>query len=72
MYGPVVENDSGTFSFHVNALENISSIDQWYHMGKATNFDEFKQALSIMGIPRFNVVYADRMDNIYYLSNAFL
>jgi len=69
-YGPVVENDSGTFSFRLNAFENISSIDQWYHMGKASNFDEFKKALSIMGIPRFNIVYADRKDNIYYLSNA--
>ena len=69
-YGPVVKNDSGVFSFHVNALENISSIDQWYHMNKSTNFDEFSKALNIMGIPRFNIVYADRADNIYYLSNA--
>lgn len=69
-YGPVVKNDSGTFSLHVNALENISSIDQWYQMNKATNFSEFKKALSIMGVPRFNVVYADREDNIFYFSNA--
>ena len=70
VYGPVVKNDSGVFSFHLNALENVSSIDQWYHMNKSSNFDEFKQALEIMGIPRFNIVYADKEDNIYYLSNA--
>ncbi len=69
-YGPVVRNDSGVFSFHLNALENISAIDQWYHMNKSSNYDEFTQALNIMGIPRFNIMYADREDNIYYLSNA--
>ena len=69
-YGPVLKNDSGTFSFHSNALENISSIDQWYQMNKASNFNEFKSALEIVGVPRFNVIYADRKDNIFYLSNA--
>ncbi len=69
-YGPVVRNDSGVFSFHLNALENISAIDQWYHMSKSANYDEFMQALNIMGIPRFNIMYADKEDNIYYVSNA--
>ena len=69
-YGPVVKNDSGAFSFHLNALENISAIEQWYEMNKAENFTEFKKALQIMGIPRFNIVYADKKDNILYMSNA--
>ena len=68
-YGPVVRNDSGVFSFHLNALENISAIDQWYQMNKSSNYEEFMKALNIMGIPRFNIMYADRNDNIYYLSN---
>ena len=69
-YGPTIRNDSGVFSFHLNALENISSIDQWYQMNKSSNYDEFMKALSIMGIPRFNIIYADKQDNIYYVSNA--
>jgi acyl-homoserine-lactone acylase len=28
------------------------------------------EALNIMGIPRFNIMYADKEDNIYYVSNA--
>ena len=69
-YGPVVKNDSGLFSFHLNALENISAIEQWYQMNKAENFTDFKKALQIMGIPRFNIVYADKEDNIFYMSNG--
>ncbi len=71
-YGPVVKNDSGVFSFHLSALENISAIDQWYQMNKAKNFEDFKRALKIMGIPRFNIIYADKEDNIFYMSNALI
>ena len=39
-------------------------------MNKAKNFDEFEDALKLLGIPRFNIVYADRDDNIFYMSNA--
>ncbi len=71
-YGPVIKNDSGVFSFHLSSLENISAIDQWYQMNKAKNFKDFKRALKIMGIPRFNIVYADKEDNIFYMSNALI
>ena len=71
-YGPVLKNDSGVFSFHLSALENISAIEQWYQMNKANNFEDFKRALNIMGIPRFNIVYADKQDNIFYMSNGLI
>jgi acyl-homoserine-lactone acylase len=70
VHGPVIKNKSGYFAFHSNALENISSIDQWYHMNKSSNLEEFKEALKMCGLPRFNVAYADRQDNILYLSGG--
>ena len=39
-------------------------------MSKASNFEEFENALGLVGIPRFNIVYADKEDNIFYMSNA--
>ena len=39
-------------------------------MGKSTNLEEFKTALKMCGLPRFNVAYADRQDNIFYLSGG--
>ena len=71
-YGPALKNNSGVFSFHLSALENISAIEQWYQMNKANNFEDFKRALNIMGIPRFNIVYADKQDNIFYMSNGLI
>ncbi|MEZ4928478.1 MAG: penicillin acylase family protein [Chitinophagales bacterium] len=34
-------------------------------MDKAINFNEFKEALNMFGISMFNIVYADKDDNIY-------
>lgn len=69
-HGPVIKNEKGCFAFRSNALENISSIDQWYQMNKSNNWKEFKKAIEIEGLPRFNIMYADREDNIFYLSSG--
>ena len=39
-------------------------------MNKASDFKEFESALKLLGIPSFNIVYADKEDNIFYMSNA--
>tara|TARA_B100000287_G_scaffold322577_1_gene306489 strand:+ start:4053 stop:6068 length:2016 start_codon:yes stop_codon:yes gene_type:complete len=69
-FGPVIKNKKGYFAFFSQSLNNISAIEQWLKMNKASNFNEFENALKLLGIPRFNIVYADREDNIFYMSNA--
>ena len=69
-HGPVIKNEKGCFAFRSNALENISSIDQWYQMNKSNNWKEFKKSIEIEGLPRFNIMYADREDNIFYMSSG--
>ncbi len=69
-FGPVIKNKKGYFAFFSQSLNNISAIEQWLKMNKAESFTEFEEALKLIGIPRFNIVYADRDDNIFYMSNA--
>lgn len=69
-FGPVIKNKKGYFAFYSNAFENIASIDQWYHMGKASNWSEFEAALKMMTVPRFNVMYADDKDHIFWMNNG--
>tara|TARA_S200000501_G_C20871904_1_gene764707 strand:+ start:2157 stop:4235 length:2079 start_codon:yes stop_codon:yes gene_type:complete len=69
-FGPVIKNKKGHFAFFSQSLNNISAIEQWLQMNKAKNFQEFESALKLLGIPRFNIVYADKEDNIFYMSNA--
>ncbi len=71
IYGPTYESEDGNFySVRTSAMFSIQSAEQLYRMNKSTNYDEFKTALDIQGIPLFNIVYVDKADNIYYLSNG--
>ena len=49
---------------------DIRGLEQWYRFNKAKNFTEFKAALNMLAIPGYNIVYADKYDTIYYLSNG--
>lgn len=69
-YGPTLITPRGTFSIRMPAQMDIRGLEQWYRFNKAKNFTEFKAALDMMAIPGYNIVYADRYDTIYYLSNG--
>ncbi len=69
-YGPTIITPRGTFSIRMPAQMDIRGLEQWYRFNKAKNFTEFKAALNMLAIPGYNIVYADRYDTIYYLSNG--
>ena len=43
---------------------------QWWQMGNAKNLKEFKSALKEVQIPFFNIMYADKAGNIFYMFNG--
>lgn len=69
-YGPTLITERGTFSLRMPSLMDIRGMEQWYRFNKAKNFTEFKSALNMMAIPGYNIVYADRYDTIFYVSNG--
>ena len=69
-FGPTLITKRGAFAIRTGALMEIRALEQWYHMNKAKNFTEFKKAIDMGALPGYNVVYADRYDTIYYLSNG--
>ena len=69
-YGPVIRNDKGYFAFKMSVFDEIRAVEQWYNMNKSQNLNEFKEALEMVAIPSFNIMYADRYDNIFYVSNG--
>lgn len=66
-FGPAMRNDKGVFAFRLSTLDDISAIEQWYYMNKATSFDEFQNVLKDVSNPGFNIVYADARDHIYHV-----
>lgn len=69
-YGPVVKNDKGYFAFNMAVFHDIRAIEQWYKMNRSSNLNEFKAALSMTSIPSFNIIYADKEDNLFYVGNG--
>ena len=72
IYGPVVKNEDGVFAFRMSVFDEIGAIEQWYEMNKTRNLEEFKQVISDIRIPSFNMVYADKYGEIFYVSNGLL
>lgn len=70
LYGPTFQTDTGTFAWRFVARQDIRAAEQWYRMNKSKNFQDFKAALEMQAIPSTNIVYADREDNIFFISNA--
>ena len=70
LYGPAIVTKKGTFSIRTAPLFDIRALEQWYRMNKATSFTDFYRALKMEALPGYNVVYADRFDTIFYLSNG--
>ena len=69
-YGPTFKTDDGVFAWRFVVGKSIKMAEQWFRMNKASNFKEFKEALEMRGIAALNIVYADKEDNIYYVSNG--
>ncbi len=69
-YGPTMVTERGAFSLRTGALLDIRGLEQWYRMNKARNFTEFRKILDWGALPGYNLIYADRYDTIYYLSNG--
>ncbi|MDX2001946.1 MAG: penicillin acylase family protein [Chitinophagales bacterium] len=69
-YGATLKTDHGVFAVKLGANERIAPAEQWFQMNKAKNYTEFRKALDIQQLARMTVVYADRYDTIFAVSNG--
>jgi len=70
IWGPTFETDDGYYAWRFVAAESVQAVEQWYQMNRASNFQEFYKALEMQAVPSTNIVYADKYDSIFYISNA--
>ena len=70
-HGPIVgEHENKALAVRIAGFEKDSYYSQYHKMGKAKNMSEFEEALQMMQIPMFNLIYADRDGNIMYFFNG--
>ncbi len=70
-HGPVI-NQSGNkvLASRMVGRDKPNMLLQWWRMINADNFDEFESALKMAEIGFWNVIYADKAGNIFYLFNG--
>ncbi len=73
-YGATLKSDKSDNFYAVRFPANttIRTAEELYRLNKATNYNEFWEALHIHAITLFNVVYADRQDNIFYIHQGMM
>lgn len=73
-YGCTVKSSKSESYYSIRFPGNmrIGAGEQLYKMNKARNYDEFWDALKVHSICLFNVVYADKDNNIFYLHHGML
>lgn len=71
-FGPVVkkEDDTHFIAVRIARMEEPVGFSQTLDMVKATNFDQWRTALSRLQLTMFNCIYADRSGNIAYIYNG--
>ena len=71
VHGPVV-NKTGDkiIALRMVGQDRSNMVLQWWRMINSTSFDEFENALKMAEIPFWNVMYADKNGNIFYLFNG--
>lgn len=71
LHGPVVnQKENKVLALRMVGLDRPNMLLQWWKMINSTNFDEFESALKMAQIPFWNVMYADKAGEIFYLFNG--
>lgn len=70
VYGPTVRRPHGTYAIRFPGMDQLGIFEQLYRMNKARSLEEWQAAMRMGQLTMFNVGYADRAGNIYYLYNG--
>ena len=70
-FGPIIHVDGNkAYAYKSANLNLVNFLTEYNLMAKAGSLAEFQAALNMQELPMFNVGYADRGGNIYYLFNS--
>ena len=71
VHGPVVnKTEDKVLALRMVGMDRPNMLLQWWRMINSSTFDEFERALKMAQIPFWNVMYADKQGEIFYLFNG--
>ena len=70
-HGPIIKKSNDkAIAIRLAGTDRSNMFLQWWKMLNSNNFSDFESALKMAQIPFWNVMYADREGNIFYLFNG--
>lgn len=69
-HGPVMETEQGFFAMRWAGMNEVRTLQFMLAANKATNINEFEEAIKLNAMPSINFVYADKEGNIAHYYNA--
>jgi len=70
-FGPVLKQSGDkALTLKMPGFDRPYGIVQWWKMSQAKNLEEFQAALQEVQIGFFNIMYADKVGNIFYMFNG--
>jgi acyl-homoserine-lactone acylase len=71
VHGPIVKRgENKALALRMVGADRPNAMLQWWKMANSTNLEEFEEALKMAQIPFWNVMYADKNGDIFYLFNG--
>ncbi|MDZ4692196.1 penicillin acylase family protein [Terricaulis sp.] len=71
-HGPAFNTADGWVAVRYAGEGELRALEQFYRMGRAQNYEEWREAMAMRAIPSFNFMYADETGRIGYLYNAII
>ncbi len=72
VHGPAFETADGWVAVRYAGAGEIRALEQFYRMGKAHTYEQWREAMAMRAIPSFNFLYADATGRIAFHYNAIL
>jgi acyl-homoserine-lactone acylase len=70
-FGPIIRiTQNKAYAYKSANLDLVNFLTEYNLIAKAKSFAEFREILNMQQLPMFNIGYADRDGNIYYLYNS--
>lgn len=70
VHGPAFETADGWVAVRYSGAGEIRAMEQFWRMGRARTYEQWREAMRMRAIPSFNFVYADATGHIAYHYNA--
>ncbi len=71
VHGPIISKKiDKALALRMVGLDKPNMLLQWWRMANSSSFEEFEAALKMAQIGFWNVIYADKKGNIFYLFNG--